>query len=123
MKLAFKRYGFGYTLKEVPVEFNILTLKMISKELDIDFWELSTYAAKNKFEFMYELLYQGYISACKEKYSKPKYDRTKAIIWYEHISKETEDQLSEMLKGLFGDIKSMSPAGKKKVKREQHGTS
>jgi hypothetical protein len=119
MKLAFKRLGFGFTEKEVPISLKIGTLEDLCKELEIEFWQIGDVVKKNDFDFMSELLYQGYITACKESYTKPKYDRIKATIWNEHLSKESSKELMELMTALFGQITKMSQVDKKKAKRKQ----
>jgi hypothetical protein len=120
MKLAFKRYGSGYSEKEVPVIFNILTLKMVCKEFGVDFKGIDEIRKKEPYEFMVELLYQGYISACKESYKKPKYGKEKAILWYEKMSQTTQDELVKLMSDFLSEWHDEEP-DKKKVKTVLHG--
>ena len=113
MRLAFKRLGFGFTEKDVDVLLNIGTLEAVCKSLDIEFWQIADEVKKNNFDFTVELLYQGYITACKDQYKKPKYDKTKAILWNDNMSKSAQKEFMEKMTDLFGEITKMSC--KKKV--------
>jgi hypothetical protein len=119
MKLAFKRFGFGYVEKEVPVILKIGTLEDVCSDLNIEFWQISETIKKDNYDFMSTLLFQGYITACKESFKKPKYDRVKSFIWFGHLSKESEKELMSRMQTLIGDMKKMSKPDKKKVK--SHG--
>lgn len=118
MKLAFKRI-FGYIEKEVPIQFNISTLISVSKALGIDFNEIVETAKNKPDEFMTELLWQGYITSCKEKYKKPKYTRSYALVWYNHLSKEAYKELNELILILFGEMPQKGKYKKKEVKNDQ----
>ncbi len=108
MRLAFKNgFSFGYSEKEVNVTLNIGTLEAVCKALEIEFWQITDEVKKNNFDFTVELLYQGYITACKEKFRKPKYDRAKAILWHEHMSKAAQKEFMEKMTELFGAIAKM----------------
>lgn len=115
MKLAFKRYGFGYSEKEVEITLKIATFEAMGEALNMEFGGLGNYAKTNPFDFRSELLYQGYIIACKDRYKKPKYDRAKAILWNDHLSKAAQDELSVKITELFGKIEKITGV-KKKVK-------
>ena len=117
MRLAFRNWSFGFKLKEVPVTFNIGTIESVCKGLGLEFWQLNDFMKKNNYDFTVELLYQGYITACKDSYKKPKYTRSHAIVWHENMSKLAQDEFLEMMKLLFGDIEKMAGT-KKKVKVE-----
>jgi hypothetical protein len=113
MKLAFRNKFFGYSEKDVPVTLNIGTIEAVCKALEIEFWQIPERAKNTKSEFTIELIYQGYITACKDSYKKPKYDYAKAIFWYEMMSKEAEKEFTNKMTELFGEISKMS--GKKKA--------
>ncbi len=115
MKLAFKRYGFGFYEREVEIILNIGTLEAVCKALEIEFWQIAEEVKKNNFDFTVELLYQGYITACKDRFTKPKHDRVKAIIWHEHMSKEASKEFMDKMTELFGSIAKMGKQDKKKV--------
>lgn len=117
MKLAFRnKWGFGFSEKEVDVKFNLGTLESVCKALEIEFWQISDTVKKNNFDFTVELLYQGYITACKDKYQKPKYDLVHAAYWYDQMSKTAQDDFKVLMTELFGEISKMSKEkGKKKV--------
>ena len=116
MKLAFKNWSIGFTEKEVKVTFNLGTLESVCKALNIEFWQISDEVKKNNFEFTVELLYQGYITACKDSYQKPKYNRLNACIWNENMSKGATKELMQKMTDLFGEITKMS--GKQSVKKK-----
>ena len=113
MKLAFKNWSFGFSEKDVPIRLNIGTLEAVCKALKIEFWQIGETIKKNNFDFMVQLLYQGYITACKESYKKPKHTESQAILWNEHISKESQKEFIEMVNVLFGEIEKMTGAKKK----------
>ena len=132
MKLAFKRLGFGFTEKEVEITLNIGTLEAVCKSLGIEFFQIGDEIKKNNFDFTVELLYQGYVTARKEMLfelrlskiglifyilSHPKYDREKAFIWNEKLSKKAQKEFMEKMTGLFGEITKLSGKSKKKVKQ------
>lgn len=106
MRLTFKRrFGFGFTERDVPITLNLGTLDAVCKALNIiGFRQISDIVKKNNFDFTVELLYQGYLTACKEKFRKPKYDREKAVLWYEHMSHSSQKEFMEMMAILFDDI-------------------
>lgn len=118
MKLAFKnKYSFGFSEKEVEITLNIGTLENVCKALNIEFYQIGDAVKKNNFDFTVELLYQGYITACKDRYEKPKYTLINAGYWKEYMSQTAGNQLMEKMTGLFGEITKMSGPVKKKVKQ------
>ena len=119
MRLAFKNFSFGYTLKEVPITLKIGTLEDTCNTLGIEFWQMGDYLKKENIDFITELLYQGYVTACKESFKKPKYSRIKAIIWYEHMTKEAQKEFMGLMTDLFGKLQKSGD--KKKVKAKQAG--
>jgi hypothetical protein len=116
MRLVFKRYVFGFVEKDIPVVLNIGTLEAVSKALGIEFWQIAAEMKRDAFEFGVQLLYQGYLTACKESFKKPKYTELHAVIWYEHMSKEATKEFMDMMTRLFGEI-TKTWARKKKVKK------
>jgi len=105
MRLAFKRrFGFGYVERDVPVTLNIGTLEAVCKALKIEFWQIGETLKKDNFDFVTELLYQGYVSACKDRYRRPKYGREKAVIWKEYMSQSAQREFTDMMTALFGEI-------------------
>jgi len=126
MKLAFKNRFIGYSEKDIDIILNIGTLEAVCKSLDIEFWQISD-AIKNKgFDFSVELLYQGYLSACKLKYetSKKRFERTPkytlfhAAYWHEHLSKEAQKELLEKMNVLLSGISKMSKSTQKGSKKK-----
>jgi len=116
MKLAFKnKYSFGFTEKEVDITLNLGTLEAVCKSLGIEFYQISETVKKNNFDFTVELLYQGYITACKDKFQKPKYNTVHANIWNEQMSKSAQSEFVEKMTLLFGEITKMTKTSKKKV--------
>jgi len=115
MKLAFKNFSFGFSVKEVEITLKIATLEALCKDLNIEFWQIGEQVKKNDFDFRLELLWQGYITACKDRYEKPKYGKEKAVIWNEYLSKEALKEFTKKTNNLYGDISKMSGV-KKKVK-------
>ena len=115
MKLVFKRrFGLGYVEREVPVTLNLGTLEAVCKALKIEFWQIGEAIKKNDFDFIVELLYQGYISACKDRYQRPKHGHEKAVIWKEYMSQSALKEFTEMMTILFGEITKTGKEVKKK---------
>jgi predicted nucleic acid-binding OB-fold protein len=104
MKLAFKKFGIGFTEKDVPILLNIGTLEAVCNELGIEFWQITDSIKSNNIDFTIELLWQGYLTACKEKFKKPKYKKIQACIWYEHLSQSAQKEFTEIMTDLFGKI-------------------
>jgi hypothetical protein len=118
MKLAFKRkFGFGFSEKDVEITLNIGTLEAVCEALNIAFYQISASLKNNDFDFLSELLFQGYITACKNKYQKPKYNPLHSIIWREYLSVESQKELQQKITVLFGDIEKTTGV-KKKVEKK-----
>lgn len=123
MRLAFKRLGFGFTEKEVEITLNLGTLEAVCKALEIKFGKMCDEIKKDNFDFSCELLYQGYITACKDRYEKsklkyfrtPEYDRVKAILWYEHMSQSANKEFADKLSALIEELEKVE--GPKKSKK------
>lgn len=116
MKLPFKRrFGFGYKEKDVAIVFNIGTLEAACKMLGIELYQIKDHAKDKEYDFILALLYQGYITACKEQYRKPKYNFHHAVVWKEYMSATSQDELKGMITDLFG-IMTNTLTDKKKEK-------
>jgi hypothetical protein len=118
MKLLFKNWSYGFSERDVPIEFKIGTLEDTCLAFNIDFWQIKDEVKKNEFDFMAEFLYQGYLTACSEilkhkKKAKIKYSKVQAIIWYEHMSGAAKKELQEKITILSSGIVKMT--GKKKA--------
>jgi len=100
--------------REIEITLIIATLEALTKDMGIELYQISERIKKESHIFMIELLYHGYIIACKDRYEKPKYNKTNAIFWYEKMNKESQSELLEKINLLSGDIERMS--GKKKSK-------
>jgi hypothetical protein len=116
MKLTFKRRAFGFYEKEVEITLNIGTLEAVCHSLGIEFYQIAEEVKKNNFDFSCELLWQGYLTSCKDSYRRPKYDKVKAIIWMEYMSKESQKEFVEKMTSLFGAITKTTKEVKKKVR-------
>jgi len=118
MKLAFKRIlAFGFYEKEVPIILNLGTLEAICRALSIEFWQIAEAIKKNNHDFTLQLLYQGYIMACKDRYKKPKYTIKEAAVWKEYLSQSSQKELLIMITTLFGEITKASVKKKGAAKR------
>ena len=107
MRLPFKRrFGLGYKEKEIPILFNIGTLEAACKMLGIELYQIKDQAKEKEYDFILALLYQGYITACKEQYRKPKYKFHHAVVWKEYISATSQEELKGMITELFGYMNS-----------------
>jgi len=125
MKLAFRTI-WGYREKEVDILLNIGTLLNVSKGLGIEFFEIADKMKVDNYNFTVEMLYQGYISACVERYKNhkskryPIYTRSHAQLWTEHLSKEATKEFIDKMTELFGEL-SKTTVNKKKVTTKQPG--
>lgn len=113
IKLPFKK-SFGYTEKEVPILINMGTLENVCVMLEVEFGDLSDSLKEKGTDFFVAIMYQGYLSACKEVYQKPKYTFHHAVIWQEHISQGSMKKLLRMVETFIGKYKITD--SKKKVK-------
>ena len=116
MRLAFKnKYSFGYSLKEVEIVVNMAAIELACEQLKINFWQMSDYAKKQPFDYMTELLYASYVTACRNRFKKPEHGKEKAIIWNENMSITAKNEFSEKINVfVFGMV---NPDLKKKVQR------
>jgi len=114
LQLPFKKFGF-YREKPVEIILNIGTLEDMCSSLDIGFQELEGYVNKSNEDFLFYLLYFGYLTACQKNYNKPKYTKAEAQYWVSHLSITSRKSLTELLVQLFGKLQEMSN-DKKKVK-------
>lgn len=112
MKLVFKNKFIGYTEKDIEITLNIGTLEAVCKALGIDFNDISETIKSKNYDFTVQLLYQGYITACKDRYKKPKYNLFHAVLWNEKMSKEASVEFAAKMTELFGEIAKTT---KKKV--------
>ena len=124
MKLAFKnRFSAGYKYREVPVKLSIGTLEAVCDMLKIDFWQIGKTIKDKDYDFLVALLYQGYLTACKEAYIRsgkssyptPEYRLLHAAIWYEYLNQESQREFVGMMQALLGKLKK---GDKKKVKAD-----
>ena len=120
MKVAFNTL-WGYKEKEIEVTINIGTLEAASKGLGIEFFQVSKSMQDDIRNFSIEILWQGYITACKNRYKKPKYTRSHAMIWYEKMSKEATKEFVDKMTGLFGELTKASVSKKKIQRTKQPG--
>lgn len=114
MKLAFKnRFSAGYNYKDIPIKLNIGTLEAVCEMLKIEFWQIGKTIKDKDYDFMVALFYQGYLTACKDKFEKPKYDFLNAVVWYEYLNQEAQKEFVAMMQSLLGKLQK---GDKKKVK-------
>ena len=116
MRLAFKNWGIGYSEKDVPIVLKIGTLEDVCKAFGIEFWQISEKIKEEGFDFSIELLWQGYLTACKESFKKPRYKKIQAIIWYEHLSQSAQKEFSALASDLFGKVTETSTKKKASTK-------
>ena len=113
MKLAFKNRLFGYSEKEVDITLKIATLESLCDDNNLEFHDLGDTKKISEFDFMSELLYHGYLIACKDKFQKPKYTKTQAILWNENLSQTARIELRLMMTELTGKSNKMAGVKKK----------
>jgi hypothetical protein len=113
MKLVFKnKEGYSYFFADVPITLKIGTLEDMCLELKIEFYEIGELATNDLAFLMTNLLYFGYITACKESFTKPVYSKDNAPIWFENISQQSYNELASKIQILMGEMANMN---KKKV--------
>lgn len=118
MKLAVRKwFSNGFRFEEVPITLKIGTLEDVCSSFGIEFYQVGDYSKDHHYDFMVELLYQGYLTACKESFKKPKFKPFHAHFWFELMSQSAQKEFTDMLNGLMGKIQG--GGSKKKVK--QHG--
>ena len=117
MKLAFRnKFSFGYREKEVPIVLNIGTLEATCDMLGIEFHQIGEILQNKDYDFILSLLYQGYITGCKELYQKPKYKFSHAVIWHEYMSKKSQEEFVALTQKLIGKLQGKD---KKKVMNQK----
>ena len=117
MRLAFKRrFGLGYVERDVSIALNLGSLEAVCKALKIEFWEIGETIKKSDYDFLVELLYQGYITACKDRYEKPKFNRLHAVIWKKYMSQKSQKEFADLMTELFGAISKATVKKKESVK-------
>lgn len=99
-RVPFKKFGIQ-TEKELEFLFNIGTIEAACDRLGIDFWQI---AEHDSYEFTLAILFEGYVSACKSKYSKPKYTFAHAVYWIEHMGRADSLLFAEAMKKLMGKL-------------------
>lgn len=117
MKLTFRKIGGFYKDKDIPITIDLGTLEDTCEGLGIEFHEITETLKNRNYDFSIELLWQGYITACKDAYKKPKFTRSHAIIWNEHLSKEASQEFVKKMTDLLGKI-GKTTTNKKKVTTE-----
>jgi len=89
--------------KEVEVTFKFATLEVATLDvLGCDLWGVTDYPAER---VNVAILYAAYITACKDKYKKPKYNEVDAAFWVQHMSKESELAFYKSITELLGKYK------------------
>lgn len=115
LNLPFKKW-FYFTEKPIDIRLDLGVLEDTCKVFSIDFWQIDS-ARINEFDFSVELLYQGYLDGCKEKFKRPVYNKIHAGIWYEYMSVKEKEKYAGMMRDLIGSVvKAYKPVSKKKVK-------
>lgn len=110
LSLPFK-VGRFIIYRKVNVLYNMSTLIDISKELKIDFWEIPEHLESEHFSVL--LVYYGYITWCKENYSRPRFNKDHALLWHRNMSLPERKKLAEMMIELFPQVKAMAEPKKK----------
>ena len=122
MRVIFKNKLGGLREKNIDFNLNLGTLEATCRVFDCDLWNMKAAmekAQKEGRDFSVELLYQAYISACKDRYDKPNYTIEHAKVWKEYMSTGSQKELNRMMTELFGQIekatvKKKQAAAKKK---------
>jgi len=114
MKLPFIYAKKFIIEKEVDVTFKFATLEIATLEiLGCDLYDVTDYPAER---VNVALLYAAYITACKDKYKKPKYNESDAAFWIQHMSKESELLFYKSITGLLGKYKKPDKEEEEKKK-------
>jgi|WetSurMetagenome_2_1015567.scaffolds.fasta_scaffold00157_48 hypothetical protein len=122
MKLANKnKWGPGYSTKDIDITLKIGTLEDMKIGLGIEFWEIGELVKKDLPKLMINLLYYGYITACKDALAsgivvRPIYTKENAAFWYENLSQSAYKELTEKITILMGEMTKMG--SKKKAEQK-----
>jgi len=104
LNLPFRFLSF-YKDKPVNIVLNMGTLEDICNDVSIDFWELDAFAKDEAQLFMQLILHHGYITGCKERFAKPKYNRKHSMDWANNINATESAKLFILISELFGKFK------------------
>ena len=112
LNVPFKSRWSGINVKEVDFLFNIGTIEAACDRLGIEFWQM---AEHDSYDFTLALLYEGYLTACRFKFVKPKYTFAHAVIWLENMSRAESQVFAKYMAELMGKVqKEISGKGEKK---------
>jgi hypothetical protein len=101
LKVPMKR-GLFYREVELDFVFNIGTIEAACDRLKIEFWQMGEH---DSYDFTLAILLEGYLSACKEKYKRPKYGIGHAAYWMEHMSRGEAVKFATCMQDLMGKLK------------------
>jgi len=118
LRMPFK-YGPFLREKEVPFLFKIMTLEMICEQLGVEFGEMFDTKKIQMNDLMISIIWNGYLSACKELYKKPKYNYQHVIIWHENMNQKIRDQYMAQVIELFGSLKGTKTSKTKMTQAEK----
>jgi hypothetical protein len=110
LSVPFKRGPFSFE-KKVEFLFNIGTIEAACDRLGIDFWQI---AEHDSYDFTLAILFEGYVSACKSKFKKPKYEFSHSVYWMEHMGRADSILFAEAMKKLMGKLQKGVDGEKKK---------
>ncbi len=93
-----------FRVKQVPFLFKVHTLELTCEHLGIPLGHLLTEKQITKEEMSRAILWNAYIAACQQSYSKPKYSYEQAIVWDGYMSKEEREKYVKYLAELLASL-------------------
>jgi hypothetical protein len=117
IKMPFKN-GFIFREREVPFLFKIMTLEIVADEMGMEFGEIFSSAGNAEIHVYTELLWAGYIAACKESYEKPKFSREQGIFWAEFMPASARQIVLREIEELMGKMKAGNEKAAESLKKK-----
>lgn len=110
IKVPFKK---GILLREKYLDFifNIGCLEDACNDLGIEFHQMSEV---DSYDFSLSVLYNAYRQGCMRRFRRPRYKMAHAIVWNEHMGRESKKLVAEGMTDLMGKLKRSAGSEVKK---------
>lgn len=100
LRLPFRKMGLTVE-RDVDFLFNIASLESACERLGIEFYQMSEVPQQ---DFILAVLFEGYLTACRYKYKKPKYNFAHAVYWMEYMNRTEMAAFTKYMQDLMGKI-------------------
>ena len=111
IKLPFK-FGKVIFEKDVELTFKLAALEVATLDiLGCDLWGVSEFPIE---QVNTAILFAAYVTACKDKYHKPKYSLSDAEFWISHMNKDSQLEFAKAIAELMGSMKKTEGKEEKK---------